>query len=269
MKCPECSGPTICPEGLVGEIVCSNCGLVVRETLATRHFSQWNPNWPSNWVEQDSDTLKKWLAALRTVSCNLNLPNFPYREEAARLIRKENQLFFQSQILTKNKRETVAALMHIVLREYGKERSIKKICEQLGLNSKLIMKQTWNLKEKLIAKKQLLQTQRKSSKDYLYKCGSKITRNDSLFLTAEKILTKFQKKGGNPISIAAGAFYYACKANKVKITKKVIGKTFSISDRTVDTNERRIRRLLAADTTKQSPRLHQTNGFSEGNRHFQ
>lgn len=250
MECPKCSGGTVSPEGLMGEKVCTNCGLVIKKTPVARHFSQWNPEWPSNYDEKDSETLKEWLTALRMVSCQLNLPNFPYREEAARAIRKENQLFSKSQRLAKNKRATVAALVHLILREYGKERSIKEICQQLHLDSKLVMKQTWTLKEKIGTKKQFFQTQRKSSKDYLYEYGGKIASSNHLLLTAEESLAKIQKKGGNPISLAAGAFYYACKVERVKINKKVIGKTFFVSDRTVDTNERKIRRLTVAVTTK-------------------
>jgi transcription initiation factor TFIIIB Brf1 subunit/transcription initiation factor TFIIB len=246
LKCPECGGTIVSPQGLLGEKVCTNCGLVVRKTLVARHFSQWTPDWPSNWGEQDSDTLKQWLTALRTVSCQLNIPNFPYREEAARLIRKEKRLFFQSQRLAKNKRATAAALLQLILREYGKERSIKNICQQLSLNSKLVMKQTWNLKENIRNKKQFLLTQKKSSKDYLYAYGGKIANSKHLLLRAEECLAKIQKKGGNPISLAAGAFYHACKVEGYKITKNVIGKAFGVSDRTVDTNERKIRRLIAS-----------------------
>ena len=153
MGCPECRGNTVYPGGSMRERVCTNCGLVLGEAALTQMFSQWNPNWPSKWVKEDSETLKQWLTTLRIVSCQLNLPNFPYREEAARLIRTKNNLFFQCQKLAKNKRETVAALMHLILREYGKERSIKKICQQLSLNSKLVMKQTWNLKKQIKPKK--------------------------------------------------------------------------------------------------------------------
>ena len=248
MNCPECSGTTISPEGLLGEKVCPNCGLVIGEATVARHFSQWTPNWPSNWAEQDSDTLKEWLTALRMVSCQLNIPNFPYREEAARLIRKENESFFQSQRFAKDKRATVAALVQLILKEYGKECSIKRICQQLSLDGKLVLKQTWNLKKNLRAKQQL-KNQRKSSKEYLYKFGGKITCNNHLLLRAEETLAKVQRKGGNPVSLAAGAFYYACKVMRIRISKKVIGKTFCVSDRTVDTNERRIRRRLACIPT--------------------
>lgn len=242
--CPECRGTTVYPGGSIRERVCTNCGLVLGETSPARRFSQWNPNWPSKWIKEDSETLKQWLTTLRIVSCQLNLPNFPYREEAARLIRTKNHLFFQCQKLAKNKRETVAALMHLILREYGRERSIKKICQQLSLNSKLVMKQTWNLKKQIKPKKERQPTQRKSSKKYLYKYGGELTSNNQLLLKAQETLAKVKRNGGNPKSLAAGALYYACKLNKVKITKKAIGKTFCISDRTVDTNERKIRRLI-------------------------
>jgi transcription initiation factor TFIIIB Brf1 subunit/transcription initiation factor TFIIB len=170
----------------------------------------------------------------------------------ARLIRKENGSLFQSQRFAKNKRETVAALMQLILKEYGKERSLKRICGQLSLDSKLVMKQTWDLKANFKAKKRLLKTRRKSSKEYLYVFGGKITSDNNLLVTAEETLSKVRKRGGNPISLAAGAFYYACKVKRVRITKKVIGKTFSVSDRTVDINERRIRHLLASITRSNS-----------------
>ena len=250
MECPKCSGRTVSPEGLIGETVCTNCGLVIKENPVARRFSQWNPKWPSNYDEEDSETLKEWLTVLRLVSCQLNLPNFPFREEAARAIRKENQLFSKSQRLAKNKRAAVAALVHLILRAYGKERPIKEICQQLHLDSKLVMKQTWTLKKKIATKKQFLQTKGKSSKHYLYEYGGKMTSSNHLLITAEESLAKIKKKGGNPISLAAGAFYYACKVERAKISKQLVGKTFFISERTVDTNERKIRRLIAAVTTK-------------------
>ena len=59
-----------------------NCGLV-EDTRAFKSFAQWVPEWHSNWKEEDSETLKKWLTTLRSVTCQLNIPNYPYREEAA------------------------------------------------------------------------------------------------------------------------------------------------------------------------------------------
>ena len=249
LKCSECGGPTISPDGLLGERVCANCGLVVGETLVARHFSQWAPNWPSNWAQQDSETLKEWLTVLRTVSCQLNIPNFPYREEVARLIRKESGEFFQVQKFAKDKRATMAALLQLILKEYGRERSVKMMCQQLGLDSKLVLKQTWSLKKNLRGKKRL-KNSRKTSKEYLYKYGGKLTCDSQLLLTAERALEKVKRKGGNPVSLAAGAFYHACKMKRMRINKKLIGKMFFVSDRTVDTNERRIRRLLTAMPTK-------------------
>jgi len=245
LKCPECSGPIVFPEGISGEKVCGNCGLVNGITYA-HNFSQWTPKWPSNWNKQDSKTLREWLTALRLVSCQLNLPNFPYREEAARLLRKKNGDLSQSHRFSKNKRETVAALLQLILNEYGKERSTERICKQLGLDSKLVMKQIWILKENLRAEKKLLKTRRRSSKEYLYEYGGRITNNNEVLLKAEETLRKVKRKGGNPISLAAGALYYACKKHRVRITKKIIGKTFAVSDRTVDTNERKIRRFLTS-----------------------
>jgi transcription initiation factor TFIIIB Brf1 subunit/transcription initiation factor TFIIB len=250
LKCPKCGGSTIFPEGLAGENVCSTCGLVVEEMVILHPFSKWFPEWPSNWNERDSETLKEWLTALRTVSCQLNLPNFPYREEAARAIRKQKPLFFQTQKFGKNKRATIAALMHLILKEYGKERNLQEICQQLGLDNKLVFKQAWTLEETIKTQSQVLKIQRKSSRNYLFERAGKLTSNQNLLLTAGKTLFRIQKKGGNPISVAAGAFYYACKVEKVKMTKKTIGKAFCISDRTVDTNERKIRKHLLSTPAK-------------------
>ena len=107
------------------------------------------PEWHSNWNEQDSETLKESLTTLRAVSCQLNLPNFPYREAAARTIRTQNHLLFKSQKLSKNKRATVAALMHLVLKGIWQDRSIKNISKDLSLDSGLVMKQAWILNKTL------------------------------------------------------------------------------------------------------------------------
>jgi transcription initiation factor TFIIIB Brf1 subunit/transcription initiation factor TFIIB len=246
MQCPKCSGAAVFPEGLRGEKVCTKCGLVIERNSGARHFSPWSPEWPSNYDEADSATLKEWLTSLRLASCQLNIPSFPYREEAARVIRKEQRLFFQRQRFAKNKKATVAALMHLILREYGKERSIKEISQQLQLDSKLVMRQTWTLNKEIKTKKQLLRTHRKSSKDYIYEYGGKITCNSQLLNAARETLAKIPKKGGNPLAVSAGAFYYACKSEKARITKKVIGNIFGVSDRTVDMSERIIRRHITA-----------------------
>ena len=151
MNCPKCSGEAVSPEGLSGEKVCSICGLVLNgESLAKGiEFTQYNPEWFSNWSEQDSETLREWLTTLRTVSCQLNVPAFPYREEAARTIRKGNRLLFQSQKFGKNKRATIAALVHLILREYGKDRPLKDIAQQLSLDTRLVTTQAWILKKEL------------------------------------------------------------------------------------------------------------------------
>jgi len=244
LNCKKCHGAIVYPEGLSGERICAKCGLVIDQTPAVKSFTQWTPEWHSNWKEQDSETLKEWLTNLRAVSCQLNIPNFPYREEAARTIRMQNHLLFRQQKLSKNKRETVAALMHLILREYDKMRPIKKIAKELGLDSRSVMKQAWILNKTLKKEKGQLKIQRKTAIDYLHENAVKITDNKEIILYAEKILLKIKRSGGNPIGIAAGALYNACKENKAKISKEKIGQVFNISERTTYTNEARIRKLL-------------------------
>jgi len=85
-----------------------------------------------------------------------------------------------------------------------------------------------------------------SAKDYLRKYGWKLTSNDELIQTAEQLLTSLHGKiSGNPISLAAGAFYFACKSKMMKVSKDEIGEAFRISGRTVYSNERRITRLMS------------------------
>jgi len=244
VKCGKCASAVIYPEGLDGEIVCATCGLVIEGTFSLKHFSQWKPEWFSNWNEQDSETLKEWLTTLRAVSCQLNIPNFPYREEAARTIRKQNRILSKSKKLSKNKRATVAALMHLVLAEYDKVRSIKDISNELSLDKKLVLKRVWILNKTLNQERSEIKIQRKTSTDYLHEKGGKITLNKEIVSIAENTLGQVKGLGGNPRGVAAGALYFACK-KKNRISKKEIGQVFGISERTVYANEARIRRLMA------------------------
>ena len=255
MKCQKCDNAIVYPEGLDGEKICSNCGLVIDETPIFKGYTQWAPEWYSNWNEDDTETLKEWLTILRTVSCQLNIPKYPYREEAARTIRKQSHTLFKSQKLSKNKRATIAALMHLILKEYDKMRPIKEISKELSLDNRAVMKQTWLLNKTLKAKKEPAKIHRKTAIDYLHEYAGKITANKELTLNAENALQKIKRSGGNPIGLAAGAFYNACKKNKTKISKEKIGKTFHISPRTVYTNEVKIRKLKAATATASSTPL--------------
>jgi transcription initiation factor TFIIIB Brf1 subunit/transcription initiation factor TFIIB len=247
MECPNCNGTVLAPQGQNGERVCGGCGLVFGKTPIAKEqsFIQWNPQWYSNWNENDSETLKEWLTILRTVSCQLNLPNFPYREEAARRIRKENNVLFRSQRFGKNKRATIAALLHIILREYEKNRPIKEICQQLSLDSRLVMKQSWALKKTVVDSRQrLVNSPRKKSAEYLFEYGAKITNDTRLLIAAKQTLKKIRKTGGNPVALASGALYHVCKNEKLKVSKEQIGKAFGISHRTVYANEAQIRAIL-------------------------
>jgi transcription initiation factor TFIIIB Brf1 subunit/transcription initiation factor TFIIB len=243
LKCQNCNiGIVVYPEGLEGEKICSACGLVVDDTPTLKGYAQWTPEWYSNWNKQDSETLKEWLTMLRAVSCQLNIPNYPYREEAARTIRSQNHSLFKSQKLSKNKRATVAALIHLTLKEYNKMRPIKEICKELSLDQKAVMKQEWLLNKILNIEKKPLKIQRKTALDYLHEHAAKLTENKVVILNAEETLAKIKRTGGNPLGLAAGAFYNACKNSKIKISKEIIGETFRISHRTVYTNEARIRK---------------------------
>ena len=251
MKCHHCDNKTILsPEGSEGEKICSKCGAVIDETPTLKGFTQWIPEWYSNWDEQDSETLKEWLTILRSVSCQLNIPNYPYREEAARTIRKQRKMLFRSQKLSKNKRATVAALMHLTLREYNKMRPIKEISRELSLDTKTVMKQTWLLSKAFKQKKEPLKIPRKTAVDYLHECAGRITSDKELILQAQSNVLRIKRFGGNPIGLAAGAFYDVCKKKKTKISKEKIGEAFRISPRTVYINETRIRRLLTTKFTE-------------------
>ena len=246
LYCSKCNGIILYPEGLGGEKVCSKCGLVIEEIPVAQTFSQWAPEWYSNWNEEDSETLKEWLTYIRSVSCQLNLPNFPYREEAARTIRTQNKALFRSQKLSKNKRITVAALIYLILKEYDKLRPIKEISKELSLDTRTVRKHVWLLNKTLQSKeKEPVRIQRKTPINYLHEYARKLTSDRQLIQHAENTLSKVKRAGGNPVGVAAGALYCASKVKRVKISKEDIGKTFHISERTVYTNEARIRRLLA------------------------
>jgi len=253
-KCRACDSSIIYPEGLEGEKICSGCGLVIEETPTFRSYTQWAPEWHSNWSEEDSETLKEWLTVLRAVSCQLNIPNYPYREEAARTIRKQRHTLFKSQKLSKNKRATVAALIHLTLKEYDKMRPLKEISKELSLDPREVNKQSWLLNKTMNTEKENLSTQRRTATDYLHEYAGKITEDKRLILKTDETLNKIRRAGGNPIGLAAGAFYNTCKSNKVKISKERIGEIFHISARTVYANEARIRKLKGSLKTS-SPNI--------------
>ena len=245
MNCQKCDSIIVYPEGLTGEKICTNCGLVIEDIPSFKSFTQWVPEWYSNWKEEDSETLKEWLTTLRSVSCQLNIPNYPYREEAARTIRTQNRVLFKSQKLSKNKRASIAALMHLILKEYDKLRPLKDISKELSLEPKVVMKQAWILRKTLnLEEKEPLKIKRKTSLDYLHEYAGEIAQNRELIFKAENIVAKTRRLGGNPVGVAAGALYYSCKENKTKISKEKIGQTFHIPPRTVYINEVRIRKLL-------------------------
>jgi transcription initiation factor TFIIIB Brf1 subunit/transcription initiation factor TFIIB len=249
IKCPLCSGTAVSPDGPKGEKVCQNCGLVINNKLIVPKFDKWKPEWHSNWNQDDPETLKEWLTILKIISCQLKISRFPYQEEAALKIRKSKTIFLQSQRFAKNKRATIAALIHLVLKEYNHIRPIKGICEELGLDTQSVLKQVWTIKS-INTKKEILKIKRKTSKDYLFEFANKITHNSTTLNLAHEALKNIQYTGGNPISLAAGALYHASKKNKEHLTKNQIGKIFHISPRTVDTNERKIRNYLMISPNK-------------------
>ena len=166
-------------------------------------------------------------------------------------IRKKKSLFLKSQRFAKNKRATIVALMHLVLKEYEKIRSIKQMCQELKIEIKVVQKQLWILKT-INNNRGLIKIKRKTSKDYLLEHAHQITNKKETLAFAKKVVTRIQKLGGNPISIAAGSLYYASKTTKNPISKNRIGKVFQISPRTVDTNERKIRNLITISANKKS-----------------
>ncbi|MEJ2242097.1 MAG: cyclin family protein [Candidatus Bathyarchaeota archaeon] len=219
--------------------------MVLDQTQSFPSFVQWNPEWHSNWKAEDPEPLKEWLTTLRIVSCQLRIPRFPFQEEVAIKIRKEKNLFLKSQRFAKKKRITIVALLHLILKEYNRNRPIKQMCAELNLDNKIVLKQVWIIK-KINTKKKLIKTQRKKSKDYLFEYGHQVTHKKETIVLAKRILNILQKRGGNPISMAAGALYYSSKVTKNRISKSHIGKVFHISPRTVDTNERKIRNYISS-----------------------
>jgi len=239
LSCPECRDILVSPPGPEGEVVCKRCGLVISSSPSSEEIEDWTPGWISNWDEKDTDTVREWLTVLRTVSCQLDLPDLPYREEAARIIRQKGDVLLRSQKLGKRKRETTAALVHLVLNEYEKMRPLKEICQTLSLDYQLVMKYSWIMRRMIKPSRMFL------TEDYLRKYGSNLTSDSNTIREAERLLASLKNRiSGNPISLAASALYFICRNRKNGISKDEISRAFHISSRTVHNNELRIRRLI-------------------------
>ncbi len=235
------------PDGLEGEIVCNGCGLVIRQPRASQDFTARTPSWHSNLSAGDSSTLREWLTTLRAISCQLELSDIIYREEAARIIRKKSSLL-RSRRFGGNKRETAAALYYLVLRRYDKIQSLKEICEKLSLDYRLVKKCAWYLQEMADLQRPF------PPEDYIRKYGWKIAPSPQLIAATEKLLASIRGEiSGNPASLAAGALYNICKSRNMNITKDDVGQAFSISGRTVYSNERRIYKIITAKGLSSSP----------------
>jgi len=169
------------------------------------------------------------------------------------MIRLNSNILFRSQRFGKNKREAVAALVHLVLKEYDKMRPLKEISQKLSLDHRLVTKYAWTM-HKMIKFHGTFSTKnnlRKSAKDYLRKYGWKLTADAKLMQQAEQMLKTIRKQiSGNPISLAAGALYFVFKSRNIKVSKDKIGEAFHISGRTVYSNERRIDRLMSEKVIK-------------------
>lgn len=240
MNCPQCKGEAVFPDGLGGEAVCEECGLVLGLAGTSHGFTEWEPEWLSRWSEEDSDTLREWLTTLRTVSCQLTLPNFPYREEAARVIRQKSDVIFRSQRFGRNKKEAVAAIVYLILREYNKMRPLREICETLSLDHRLVKKYAWAMRKVTDLRRTF------SVGEYLWKYSWDLTSDIELIQTAEKLLKILRSDlSGNPVSLAAGSLFYVCKRRKMKVSKDKFGEAFHISGRTVYSNARRISGLIS------------------------
>ena len=249
MSCPSCKSELVFPEGYDGEAVCSRCGLVVNHQGNGHKFVEFNAKMPSNWGSEDSETLREWLTTLRTVSCQLSLPNYPYNEEAARVIRQKSHVLFRSQRFGKNKREAVTALMYLILREYEVMRPIKEICETLALDPSMVRKYSWEMRRTTDLGKRF------TASDYLKKYGIGLVKDLDVLVSAEHVLAALKRRmSGHPAALAAGAFFFVCKSHHLRISKDKVGQAFHISGRTVYTNAHRISKLLANAYLPSAPR---------------
>lgn len=175
-------------------------------------------------------------------------PSFPYREEAARIIRLKSVELFRSQRFGKNKREAVTALIYIVLKKYNKMRALKDVCQTLSLDYNLVNKHVWAMYE-ITDTRQPILVQESPSIHYLRTFAWNLTSDSHVIHAAETLLRKIHRGlGGNPISLAAGALYHVCKTKAPNVSKDEIGKAFKISSRTVYNGERKIRTVIEQRT---------------------
>jgi len=246
--CPECGGSVI-SLNQIGEIVCSDCGLVIKERSVDLSHSD-KRAYTSQEKSQREHTIKdpdlkravKWntritwekrniliaTTELKRICSNLNLPNH-IKLEAIKLYK---EAFKKKLLRGRSINSMVAASIYLAIRLKRIPRTLQEILDESSENEKDIRRcyrvliRELNIKSPNTEPSALIPTNIAT-----LNLGPDIEINSTKIVKAYS--ERFSTSGKDPKGIVAGAIYLACRMKGLELTQKDIAEVVGVTEVTL------------------------------------
>jgi len=237
--CPECNGNVI-SLNQIGEIVCSDCGLVIKERSVDLSHSD-----KRAYTSQEKNQRKravKWntritwekrniliaTTELKRICSNLNLPNH-IKFEAIKLYK---EAFKKKLLRGRSINSMIAASIYLAIRLKRIPRTLQEILDESSESEKDIRRcyrvliREFNIKSPNTNPSDLIPT-------YIatLKLGPDIEINSTKIVNAYS--ERFSTSGKDPKGIVAGAIYLACRIKGLELTQKDIANVVGVTEVTL------------------------------------
>jgi len=264
--CPECGGKTI-PIQEKGEIVCSQCGLVISERILdishTRTGSPISILLPdmglstiidkSNIKSPDLKRAAKWnsrmtwdkrnmliaTTELKRIASNLNLPN--HVKKAA--IRLYIEAFKKKLLRGRSINGMVAACLYFACRERKIPRTLQEILDESAINAKNVRRCYRTLIRELNLKAPSTDPISLVPR-FVAELGLDAEAENSSINVLNKFISKFSTSGKDPKGLCAGALYLVCKKKQRRISQKEIANIIGVTEVTLRSRYKELKTKL-------------------------